>query len=113
MKYLGKADRRVLGGEHVANTVALLLTLRSQQRNRRGHKVSAISPCLCHLLATVENGLVASRPQDSSLQPPTIRLVTAILMRCAMLSVNDDTFTMIGCLIVIAVGCIAGLLALG
>jgi hypothetical protein len=72
------------------------------------------SPCLCHLLATVENGIVASKPQESRPQPPTIRLITGyVSRRCGMLRVNDDTFTMISGLIVIAVGCIAGLLALG
>jgi hypothetical protein len=72
------------------------------------------SPCLCHLLATVENGIVASKPQEFRPQPPTVRLVTGyVSMRCGMLRVNDDTFTMISGLIVIAVGCIAGLLALG
>jgi len=69
---------------------------------------------VCHLLATVENGIVASKPQEFRPQPPTIRLVTGyVSMRCGMLRVNDDTFTMISGLIVIAVGCIAGLLALG
>jgi hypothetical protein len=62
----------------------------------------------------VENGIVASKPQEFRPQPPTIRLVTGyVSMRCGMLRVNDDTFTMISGLIVIAVGCIAGLLALG
>jgi len=36
-----------------------------------------------------------------------------VSMRCRMLRVDEDTFTMISGLIVIAVICIAGLLALG
>ena len=68
----------------------------------------------CHLLATVENGTVASKPQEFRPQPSTIRLVTGyISMRCRMLRVDEDTFTMISGLIAIAVVCIAGLLALG
>ena len=68
---------------------------------------------LCHLLATVENGIVASKPQEFSPQPPTIRLVTGyVSMRCRMMRIDEDTFTMISGLIVIAVVCIGGLLAL-
>jgi hypothetical protein len=68
----------------------------------------------CHLLATVENGTVASKPQEFRPQPSTIRLVTGyVSMRCHMLRVDEDTFTMISGLIAIAVVCIAGLLALG
>jgi len=40
-------------------------------------------------------------------------LALVFVANCGMLRVNDDTFTMISGLIVIAVGCIAGLLALG
>ena len=69
---------------------------------------------LCHLFATVENGIVASKPQEFRPQPPTIRLVTGyVSMRCRMLRVDEDTFTMISGLLVIAVVCVAGLLALG
>jgi hypothetical protein len=69
---------------------------------------------LCHLLATVENGTVASKPQEFRPQPSTIRLVTGyVSMRCHMLRVDEDTFTMISGLIAIAVVCIAGLLAMG
>jgi hypothetical protein len=66
---------------------------------------------LCHLLATVENGIVASKPRQFRPQAPTIRLVY-ISVRCRMLRIDEDTFTMISGLIVIAVVCIAGLLAL-
>ena len=79
-----------------------------------GGRVALLDPSLCHLFATVENGIVASKSQEFRPQPPTIRLVTGyVSMRCRMLRVDEDTFTMISGLIAIAVVCIAGLLALG
>jgi hypothetical protein len=83
-------------------------------KNRKHPAMQSVKQSLCHLLATVENAIVASKPQESRPKPPTIRLVTGdVSMRCRMLRIDEDTFTMISGLIVIAVICIAGLLALG
>jgi hypothetical protein len=85
--------------------------------SRRGEffeRESSHDASFCHLLAPVENGIVAAKPQEFRPQPPTIRLVTGyVSMRCRMLSIDEDTFTMISGLIVVAVVGIAGLLALG
>lgn len=78
--------------------------------------VACITSCsrLCHLLATVENGIVASKPQGFGPSAAYNPIVTGFVsMRCRMLRVDEDAFTMISGLIVIAVVCITGLLALG
>jgi hypothetical protein len=67
----------------------------------------------CHLLAPVENGIVASTQQEFRPQLTTIRSVGGyVSKRCLMLSIDEDTFTMISGLLVIAVVGVAGLLTL-
>jgi hypothetical protein len=66
---------------------------------------------LCHLFAIVENGIVASKPQEFRRQPLQSSWSGYVSVRCGMWKVDEDTFTMISGLIVVAVACIAGLLA--
>ena len=83
---------------------------------RQIHRAAAVwlEANLRHLFATVENRTVASKLQELKPQPSTIQLVASyVSMRCHMLRVDEDTFTMISGLIVIAVVCVGGLLALG
>ena len=67
----------------------------------------------CHLLAPVENGIVASTQQEFRSHLPTIRTLRGyVSMRCLMLRIDEDTFTMISGLLVIALVGVAGLLTL-
>lgn len=71
------------------------------------HRVGHMPMVLCHLVATVENGNVASQPQAFRREAPTIRLVSGyVSMRCRMWRLDEDTFTMISGLVVIALVCV-------
>src|SRR6516164_4667064 len=80
----GQAPAFPAAGGSLIHTTSLRgdIVFRPRSKAERGRgKTSISSPRsgagrLCHLLATVENGIGASKPQEFSPQPPTFRLVT-------------------------------------